>query len=433
MCRPEPSDRLAGPESRQRVSRARQLVKRVLPAPLVEAIRKRRRSGEERRSGRGRRAAARRSGDTDRMIALGTGLWSSDESTDAARFEATLATTPDATDARGHGALALAQWRLHHGEPEAALRTVETSRAASRSVQDDLDLLRVDCLIECGRARDALSALARLTGKHSNDPALTLRAASARLLLEPDRGTGSGPVVEALNTIYRDGSTAMAWRTCVGSPVGVANLSSAAPRAEPNGGSALVTVVTWVDDSGEVPVLESLCDQTWSNIEVLILNGSRAVSGGVLDRSESDDRVRVVDGDPAGRGPFDAAAEHGNGEFVTMQPPSSWAHCQRIEMQAAAMTIDPQLTGTVASHLVVGRDLRPLPLGRVAGKPLIGPAPRLAMFRVAGSTPAEVTRRFEAVSNCTSPTTGELFPPDGVTLVLPGIPLVLTNEHREAG
>ena len=366
------------------------------------------------------------------MIALGTGLWSGGDPTDVKRFEATLSTTPDATDARGHGALALARWRLHHGDPEAALQTVESSHAASRSVQDELDLLGVDCLIECGRGRDALSALARLTGKHSNDPVLTLRAASARLLLEPDPGTGSGPVVEALNTIYRDAFTAVVWRTCVGSPTGVTNLSSAAPAAEPNGGSALVTVVTWPDSSGEVPVLESLCGQTWSNIEVLILGGSRAMSDAVRERSSSDHRVTVVDGDPSGRGPLSAAAEHGSGEYLTLQPPNSWAHCQRIEMQAAALATDTRLMGNVASHMVVGRYLRPLPLGRVAGKPLIGPACQLTMLRVAGSTPTEVFDRFDAVSNSMSTITGEVFPPDGVTLVLPGIPLVLTSELREA-
>lgn len=366
------------------------------------------------------------------MIALGAGLWSSDDPADAERFEATLSTTPNATDARGHGALALARWRLRHGNPEAALRTVESSTAASRTVQDELDLVGVDCLIECGRVRDALSALAKLTGKHSNDPVLTLRAASARLLLEPDPGTGSGPVVEALNTIYRDGSTAMVWRTSVGAPVGVANLSSAAPAAEPAGGSALVTVVTWLDGSGDVPGLESLCGQTWSNIEVLILGDERAMSDDVRARLANDERVTVVDGDPAGRGRFTAAAEHGTGEFLTLQPPGSWAHCQRIEMQAAALAVDARLMGTVASHMVVGRDLRPLPLGRLAGRPLIGAAPQLTMLRVAGSRPPEIVERFEAVSNSLSPMTGEVSPPDGVALVLPGIPLVLTNDLGEA-
>lgn len=399
---------------------ARRIAKTVLPASVVERIRRRR--GAAARGRRGERDATPTSGevgDTDRIVALSAQLWSSGRPDDLAALRAAVQAEPAGSAGRGIGALSVARWHLARGDVDASLAQLVGVEACDQDVRMEIEVFRVDCLCAQGSAVEALGRLSRAVGKGTSERQLTLRAGHANSLLGDYVAHGSGAMVEAFNAIYRDDGFSLVRRDSVEAPVALDNLWCAAPPAEPVESLAPVSVVTTVDEAGANVGLRSLLDQTWGNLQVIVLADHE------MDLPElADERVIVVDRQEYGDLLLRAAVEHGSGTLVAMQHGEAWAHPQRIEAQVGALAADASSFGSVCSHVVVGEGLRPRPLGRIALPVLVGPHPDLAMFRADAAD--ELESRLAGVRNHHSSATGILSHHDGLARVSERVPLVLS-------
>lgn len=125
----------------------------------------------------------------------------------------------------------------------------------------------------------------------------------------------------------------------------------------------LVTVIMPVYRPGPelVTSVRSICEQTWRNLEVLIMDdASPAGHEEVLDACAAlDARVQVHRMDRNG-GTYlarNAALDIASGELVTVQDADDWSHPRRIELQAKVLLADPGIPATRSYCLRVSEDL----------------------------------------------------------------------------
>ena len=113
-------------------------------------------------------------------------------------------------------------------------------------------------------------------------------------------------------------------------------------------GGDLVTVVMSAHDPTPdlIMAVRSVLDQTWQELELLVVDDASTTGGDLLDQAAAlDPRVRVVRA-PSNAGTYSArnlALEHARGRYVTFQDSDDWTHPRRIEVQVKAVQDDPHL------------------------------------------------------------------------------------------
>lgn len=107
--------------------------------------------------------------------------------------------------------------------------------------------------------------------------------------------------------------------------------------------------------------LESLLAQSWSNLEVLVVDDCSidATVERVSEMAREDARIVLLQ-QPANRGAYaarNAALKHATGDFVVNHDCDDWSHPQRLELMAAPLLKNPDLVGTVAEWVRTDTEL----------------------------------------------------------------------------
>ncbi|MGO3127391.1 MAG: glycosyltransferase [Luteimonas sp.] len=116
-----------------------------------------------------------------------------------------------------------------------------------------------------------------------------------------------------------------------------------------------VIVTSWQPQVGLETAIRSLVNQSWRNLEILIIDdASPAGSSALLDRvSALDPRIRLVRLERNG-GTYRArnvGLELATGQFVTGQDSDDWSHPRRIEKQVRLLTRKARLVSTTSHAL----------------------------------------------------------------------------------
>ena len=411
----------------------RRIAKRVLPGSVVNWIRKSRSrtQGGSPISMSGGVNASASDPAADQFIGLETMLFATGDQSYAKRLAAALRATSKGSEAHTRGFLALARWCLHAGRPDEAMGHLDGVRPSDSGLRMAVDICRVDCLFELRDGQAALAILSKVIGRHANEQNLVLRVGHARSLVEESVQHGSGSMAEALNTIYRGAGFGMIRRTLVIGRIGLDNISCDVPRAEPEGGLPRVTVVIEIPDgSTDLVGLSSLVRQSWSNLELVVVAGDQVrnhISAYDFTLLRNDG-VILVDEPTNGDHLLTQGLRYGTGELIMTHPHGTWSHPQRVEAQASALIANPDLRGTISSHMYVGDCLVPRPLGIVPQEDLVGPDPDSLMVRVSGSPLDELLEEFDRVRSNHSPVTGTVSVYEGVGHVNHGVPLALARK-----
>ena len=122
-----------------------------------------------------------------------------------------------------------------------------------------------------------------------------------------------------------------------------------------------VVVSAYRPDLGLLTSVRSLLAQSWSNLEILVVDdASPAEYDDVLTRcAELDDRVRFLRL-PRNSGTYTArntALDVARGDFITFHDSDDWAHPRRIETHARLLMENPALQACVSHALTVTDDL----------------------------------------------------------------------------
>lgn len=145
-----------------------------------------------------------------------------------------------------------------------------------------------------------------------------------------------------------------------------------APPAITDGPLVTITVTTWRPGPKLLGALRSLADQSWRNLEILVVDDcSGPEYEDVLVQAEAlDPRIRVLR-QPVNGGTYlarNAALAVASGELVTGNDDDDWSHPRRIEHQVRAFLDDPTVTATRVLAYMVTADLE---IDRI-GQPVSG-------------------------------------------------------------
>ncbi len=135
-----------------------------------------------------------------------------------------------------------------------------------------------------------------------------------------------------------------------------------------------ITVVVPTYNSGPriATAMYSLLGQSWTNLEILIMDDCSPPSNDKYLRrfEEMDSRVRVVKL-VENRGTYFARnvamAEHASGEFLTVHDDDDWSHPRKLETQAAHLLANPD---DLANVSLLSRATANLSFVRINGNPL---------------------------------------------------------------
>lgn len=211
--------------------------------------------------------------------------------------------------------------------------------------RDEYIIMRVEALLARGHRTGAKQIIESESKKVNNAPDKNLALANTQLSLESK--------LVYINRIYRDSSLAqIGIKPQLGSEPYVGLYTEKANKADiPFGEQPLITVIVPAYNAEDTigVALQSLSDQTWNNIEVLVADdcstdNTRAV---VKAFSEKDDRIRLVEV-PQNGGPYVArnyALLEAKGVFVTCNDADDWSHAQKLELQAKHLIENPSVMG----------------------------------------------------------------------------------------
>lgn len=345
----------------------KQLAKRVLPSALIRSARRLRKAGIRGSIDGGETAEVRsiERTNTPEVDHLEDRLWLGYET--AARTELTSITRSAHLDSsvKLRARLALARWLAYRGEFESALGFLDVPNSEWGPLEREAGSLSADCLCHMGRVQAALSRLAPLVHRQAVDSSTRLRLGGARALAEDDTGHGSGPFIAALNHIYARRHFVQLRRDDFSVPVGLANVTANAPAHEPSEASVLVSAIVPITDETDTirMATESLCAQSWKNLEVLLVGAFADLDlvDVTTQLAEADSRIRPIDV-PGARGQNrlkNVGLDSASGELITVSGGGEWSHPQRIELLASTLTSDPSLQATGTFFVEIGEDMLP--------------------------------------------------------------------------
>lgn len=199
--------------------------------------------------------------------------------------------------------------------------------------------------------------VARIARLDSRDPfhLATVRANVARLEATEERW------LELLNAPYRQaGLEAIALRPGEGS-----RFDRLEARAHPRDAArdALISVIMPTYGAGDriQTAIESLLSQSWTNLEILIVDdhSDEATRASLAKIADQDPRIRLLL-QPENRGAYAArnlGLEQATGTYVTCHDDDDWSHPRKLELQARHLEENPGVLACMSRHARASEDL----------------------------------------------------------------------------
>jgi len=127
-------------------------------------------------------------------------------------------------------------------------------------------------------------------------------------------------------------------------------------RSAPEGPLVSVVVPVFRPDAGLLTAVRSLAAQTWSHLEILLVDDASGpeYESLLLEAAELDPRVRLLRREANGGSYLcrNLALAQARGEFLSFHDADDWAHPQRIEHQLTELMANP---GQTANHSLAMR------------------------------------------------------------------------------
>ena len=134
-------------------------------------------------------------------------------------------------------------------------------------------------------------------------------------------------------------------------------------------GRPLVSVVMCVYNAGEYlrPALESVLHQTYTNIEIIVIDDG-STDDGIATISDIDDpRIQLLSQPNSGKpNALNRGLDRARGQYYAIQDADDLSHPMRIERQVACLEERPELAGVFCGYDLIldGRRLAPLYSGK---------------------------------------------------------------------
>ncbi|QBY01811.1 glycosyltransferase [Rhodophyticola sp. CCM32] len=257
----------------------------------------------------------------------------------------------------------LARWYFTAGDYAETLKNIDAMQQLGVAAERERSLLRSCCLDHLGQQEAAGQMIRHTLSYFPRDTSLCLAMANiCSDLPEAETSAEERQGTYWVNRIFRQAGLSdllAAEDEASGAPINLAvdYRAESQQTSDPR-----VTVILPVGPGAGVfaSALTSLQNQSWRNLQILIADYSDMpeISQIASKHARSDARIEVLKLDPglAEYGARNAALEHVDGTFVTVQKANELAHPIRIKAQIEALTSGTGL-GTVTHHVEATADL----------------------------------------------------------------------------
>ena len=238
-------------------------------------------------------------------------------------------------------ALALARWHAVAGDFKQALTHVVQMRERYPPMARDRRQGMLEALFLCRLGR-GLEARERLDGPGTGrrtDPSHALMRANTWNPVAGAPDASPQRALDEINAMFRRfGRREIALRDPA-APLGLDNIVGVPGPTVPDGPLVTIILPLWNGAAGIGTALKSLAEQSWRNIEVLVVDDASTDAGPdlVADFARVDPRFRLIR-QTENRGTYAArnrALAEAAGEFITVQDADDWSHPERIALHAA--------------------------------------------------------------------------------------------------
>lgn len=122
-----------------------------------------------------------------------------------------------------------------------------------------------------------------------------------------------------------------------------------------------VIIPAYNSESGISVALRSLTKQTWTNLEIIVVDDCSPdnTAAVVKEWMQQDQRIKLLKTE-INSGPYVArniALHQATGEFVTVNDADDWSHPQKIEIQARHLLENPSMIANTSEHARLTEDL----------------------------------------------------------------------------
>src|SRR5699024_5714033 len=129
-----------------------------------------------------------------------------------------------------------------------------------------------------------------------------------------------------------------------------------------NGPLVSIIVPTYQAGSRLLGVLSSLLEQSWKNLEIIVVDDASGPSyEKYLDcASELDPRIRIIrqEQNLGAYSARNAGAAAATGEYITVHDDDDWSHGQKIATQVLHLMNNPDVPGNLTTHTRVTEELK---------------------------------------------------------------------------
>ncbi len=267
---------------------------------------------------------------------------------------------------RESAAWSLVRWFSVHEDYARALENVEYSKRLTGRLRDRIILAEVQCLLKLGRYERALAVTEQALEIKPKLDLLLLKSSVVRRVAE-SRGCAREEAEEAqldiLNEVFRAGDLAPLEKRVASEPLSLANITARAEPVPPERQILKVSVVVPAFNAAETIawVLQSLLEQTWQNLEIIVVDDKSTDNTCeiVESISRADPRVRLIR-QPVNGGAYparNAGARHAVGDLIMIHDSDDWSHPQKIQVQVETLQARPELVAVKSNWVRVGLDL----------------------------------------------------------------------------
>lgn len=365
-------------------------------------------------------------------VTLEKKLWAGFSNLAVQELTALCSQSPVSSGERHSAAWALARWyaSLQDWNKAALFLNELGAPVAPYLERPGLSLLRVETLLQLGRWAEAKAALSSTIQAHGLSPDLCLAGANFYLASSTD---ASEQRLACINRLLTDAALMPLRKLDPSRPLTLDNIQGAPilPTTPAKGGKISVIMPAYNAANVIATALRSLLAQTWSNLEVL-----------VVDDCSSDDTAQVVNAIaaadsrvvlirlPSNVGAYAArnsALSYVTGEFIANHDSDDWSHPQKLECLVNALLAEPAYIGVMAHWVRASTSLHFQRWPMYEG--LIEPSISTLLFRrdalalLGGWDEVNVAADSEFHQRLLA-----LYGPDSVAQIQPGVPLVFARQ-----
>ncbi len=269
------------------------------------------------------------------------------------------------TAERERAAWYLARWFFVDGDFLRALENLRYSAQLRAKQLWSRRLCEIQCLVKLGRIEQAHAAANSAVSQYK-EPDVGLISATTVRHLELSRGRSQASVDEAqlavINEFFLASGLAPVEKRNKEQPLSIANLhSNAEPRTLDQSEKVSVVIPAYNAAESIEWVLDSILEQTWRNLEVIVVDDfSRDATCNIVESVALRDPRILLIRKTTNEGAYpsrNAGMKAATGDFVLVHDSDDWSHPQRIELQLEALRNNPDLVATKSYWTRVTFDL----------------------------------------------------------------------------